>query len=231
MRWSVDWNSLHQKNYWTAAPLIYFPIKTVCPYKIFRLSLAMFCTHPCDIDSHNLEQQTRNIQVLEIWRSGTTYQSKNNKIKVSLSCLISEHISSLKTSVDFHFSLQNHFNCLVQKTNLTVLHEEALWLCSKHCERMLCCVKCTYTHRHTWKNIDKPPSSTWRQCGEEIRLHQMHSAVLISMPTNLPQSKKVTLCRNHKKRPFCFRIACWVAFRQTESRSETVWSITFFICS
>lgn len=41
-------------------------------------------------------------------------------------------------------------------------------------------------------------ASTCRQCGEEIRLHQMHNAVLISMPANLTQSKKVTLCRNQK---------------------------------
>lgn len=50
-------------------------------------------------------------------------------------------------------------------------------------------------HTHTQTSL----ASTCRQCGEEIRLHQMHNAVLISMPTNLTQSKKVMLCRNQKE--------------------------------
>lgn len=57
----------------------------------------------------------------------------------------------------------------------------------------------THTRRHTHQPTDIPPASTCRLCGEEIRQHQMHNTVLISMPTNLTQSKKVTLCRNKKK--------------------------------
>lgn len=85
--------------------------------------------------------------------------------------------------------------CLAHKSNF--LHEEEPLLCSKCCERVG--VKRTRTCRHTDKHTQPSPASTCRQCGEEIRLHQMHNVVLISMPTNLTQSKKVTLCRNQKE--------------------------------
>lgn len=87
--------------------------------------------------------------------------------------------------------------CLAHNSNL--LHEEELLLCPKRCERVL--VLNTHTPADTDTNTHTQTSlaSTCRQCGEEIRLHQMHNAVLISMPTNLTQSKKVTLCRNQKE--------------------------------
>lgn len=56
-----------------------------------------------------------------------------------------------------------------------------------------------HTPADTHQQAEQPPASTCRQCGAEIRQHQMHDALLISMPTNLTQSKKVTLCGNKKK--------------------------------
>lgn len=91
------------------------------------------------------------------------------------------------------------FFCLARKSNLPVLHEEELLLCSKRCERLFVQSAHIPTDTHTNTHRQTSLASTCRQCGEEIRLHQMHNAVLISMPTNLTQSKKVTLCRNQKE--------------------------------
>lgn len=117
-------------------------------------------------------------------------------------CFQSHRLNNSPVGFVFPFQPpQNHFKLfsllcrLAHKSNW--LHEEELLLCSERCERAL--VLSAHIPADTNTPTQTSLASTCRQCGEEIRLHQMHNAVLISMPTNLTQSKKVTLCRNQKE--------------------------------
>lgn len=186
---------------------------------IIIMLFVMLCIKYTDIDIFSYNKSAVNednmrlelkadltvlVEIFKVWSNPLkqTQKRKQEKKEILFSC----HFWS---TVEFGFLFSPHgiisncfpfFFCLAHKSNLPVLHEKELLLCSKRRQRALVHIY-PQTHTHTHKHRHRPTSlaSTCRLCGTEIRLHQIHNAVLISMPTNLTQSKKVTLCRNQKR--------------------------------
>lgn len=118
-----------------------------------------------------------------------------SRIREKLNGLLSLSVCSLSFQTAFFLFLFCSF-CLLHKSNL--LCQVVLLLCSTRWEILLVLSSHIPADTLTTTQAQTSLACTCRQCGEEIRLHQMHNTVLISMPTNLTQSKKVTLCRNQK---------------------------------
>lgn len=118
-----------------------------------------------------------------------------SRITDKLNGLLSLSVCSLSFQTAFFLFLFCSF-CLLHKSNL--LCQVVLLLCSTRWEILLVLSSHIPADTLTTTQAQTSLACTCRQCGEEIRLHQMHNTVLISMPTNLTQSKKVTLCRNQK---------------------------------
>lgn len=118
-----------------------------------------------------------------------------SRIREKLNGLLSLSVCSLSFQTAFFLFLFCSF-CLLHKSNL--LCQVVLLLCSTCWEILLVLSSHIPADTLTTTQAQTSLACTCRQCVEEIRLHQTHNTVLISMPTNLTQSKKVTLCRNQK---------------------------------
>lgn len=156
------------QNYW----IIIIMLFVMLCMKYIDIDIFSYSKSAVNEDNMRLELEadlTVLVEIVKVWSNPLKQTQKRKQEKKILFCCHFWWTDEFGFLFSPHGIISNcfpFFFCLAHKSNLPVLHEKELLLCSKRCQRALVHIY-PHTHIHTNTDTDQPPLPLPADCVEQ----------------------------------------------------------------